>query len=57
MFGSLLESLLVILLWVGVWGIMEMLIDLVSMNDKWLRLISYIILVIFAGTLLWILVY
>jgi hypothetical protein len=55
MAGAIIEGLLVVLLWVGLWGIIEMIIDKLAKDDKVLRFTIYIIAVIISIFFLWLL--
>lgn len=57
MFNSLLEGLLVIFLWVGIWSLTEILIDTISNDNMTIKIILYGILTGISLALLWIFVY
>lgn len=50
---EVLRGLCVVLLWVGLWGIMEMAIDKISGNSLTKRLVVYIIAVALALFIIW----
>lgn len=50
----ILHGIIIILLWVGAWGIMEMFVDDISGENKQLRFSMYTIFLIIGGLLLWI---
>lgn len=48
----LIQGIIVLLLWVGGWGIAEMAVDSIAGDDKPLRLTSYFIFLLFGILLL-----
>lgn len=54
MITDLINGLFVILLWIGLWGLTEMIIDRFVGNNKQLRFIVYVLMFIVAILLLWI---
>lgn len=53
--GELIRGILTVVLWVGLWGITEMIIDKFAKDDTQMRFIIYILISLVAMFLLWIL--
>jgi ABC-type nickel/cobalt efflux system permease component RcnA len=50
----ILQGIIVIILWVGMWGIIEMMIDTVAGSDRRMRFTSYFVLTLLGIFLIWI---
>lgn len=50
----ILQGMIILLLWVGGWGIAEMFIDSVAGDNKQIRFAIYIIFIVLGFLLLWI---
>lgn len=53
--NEILRGIVVVLLWVGMWGIIEMIIDNIAQEDNRIRLVTYILAVLIGILVLWIL--
>lgn len=53
--NEILRGIVVVLLWVGMWGIIEMMIDNIAQDDNRIRLVTYILAVLIGILVLWIL--
>ena len=49
-----LQGIITVILWVGLWGIIEMLIDGIAGDNRRVRFVSYFALVILGIFLFWI---
>lgn len=54
MLKVLIQGIIIILLWVGAWGILEMGVDSISGDDQQVRFAIYFFFILFALMLLWI---
>lgn len=54
-FDTVLKSIIIILMWVGLWGLAELAIDAISGDNPILRAFTYIVLLIFGSICLYIL--
>ena len=50
----LIQGIIVLLIWVGGWGIAEMGVDSIAGDDKPLRFVVYSLFLVFGVFLLWI---
>jgi hypothetical protein len=55
--SSLVKGILVILIWVGIWGIVEMIIDAIAAENKMIRVMSHFVVFLIGVLFLWILDY
>jgi hypothetical protein len=54
MFKLLIQGIIIILLWVGAWGILEMCIDSISGDNRQVRFVTYFFCILLGLMLLWI---
>ena len=54
MVGEFIRSVLVVLLWVGLWGITEMVIDKIARDNIRIRFVVYVLITIISAFLIWI---
>lgn len=50
----IIQGIIVILLWVGAWGILEMFVDNISGDNRFVRFATYVVMILIAFLLLWI---
>lgn len=49
----LIQGIIVILLWVGAWGILEIMVDYIADDNRNARLATYFVLLLLGILLLW----
>ena len=49
-----IQGIIILLLWVGGWGIAEMFVDSVAKDNQTVRFATYIVMILIALLLLWI---
>lgn len=49
----IIQGIIVILLWVGAWGILEMFVDNIAGDNRSVRFATYFIMILFALLLIW----
>ena len=52
--GALLEGLFVVLLWVGLWNVIETIIGKIAKNDENVRFVIYVLIILIAIFFFWI---
>lgn len=50
----IIQGIIVILLWVGVWGILEMFVDNIAGDNRSVRFATYVVMILIAFLLLWV---
>lgn len=55
--SSIVKGIFVILIWVGIWGIIELIIDAIADENRMLRVISHFVVFLIGVFFLWIMDY
>jgi predicted membrane channel-forming protein YqfA (hemolysin III family) len=55
--ATLIQYLSIVLIWVGLWGIIEIIVDFFAKNNTWTRIAIYFLLVVIGVFSIWILYY
>ena len=50
----IIQGIIIILLWVGAWGILEMFVDNIAGDNRRVRFATYFVMILIALLLIWI---